>query len=113
MHLRRWSFAYRSTAPVPRSIPMLRLYLELFDTSFSIDTFSILILSLAKFTYLSCVFFVAPSSLVTQVAVAQQTKALAIHEQLGGFDTPDGNEKETRKRERERRVRKDRRGLKF
>ena len=25
-----------------------------------------------------------------QVAVAQQTKALAIHQQLGGFDTPDG-----------------------
>jgi hypothetical protein len=24
------------------------------------------------------------------VAVAQQTKALAIHQQLGGFDTPDG-----------------------
>lgn len=27
---------------------------------------------------------------LTQVAVQQQTKALAIHEQLGGFDTPDG-----------------------
>jgi len=25
-----------------------------------------------------------------QVAVGQQTKALAIHQQLGGFDTPDG-----------------------
>ena len=81
---------------------MLRLYLELFDIYFFFYRHLFyLILSLAKFTYLSCVFFVAPSSLVTQVAVAQQTKALAIHEQLGGFDTPDGNEKETRKRERE------------